>query len=573
MHDVSDSSLLNQKLFQSELKLRQFFAAIPDLVVVISLHRSIEFLPTQINLSDPRNQLIIEATTNAFFYGEADSVWLDLARSVIVSQQVTSYEYSLALPDNTTDWFMASIAPFSDDEVVCIIRNITASKHHEIALAQAKEVAEKANRSKTIFLQNISHELRTPLNAMIGFTQILQEQEQISPVASKYLIYILNNSYYLLAMVNQLLDLARIESDVLHTTLNLCHTRSFVQEIMDQFLQESNKKNLDLILNIDDNVPQWIYIDALKVRQILQNLIHNAVKFTNEGSISLELNYQAEITPLQIQRISESQALLSDNDNLSTRSTSQFDLYNLHNIDLPEDCNAWLCVVITDTGVGILPEEKAIIWQPFSQGKAGKDSYQGVGLGLAIFHRFIKHLGAQIFFDSEVGVGTKFTVLLPVKIAHASFLYGQETVDLVNPYHNDGKCCKRGQSEAGQFGNEMVKSQDLIPEQLVVSTNSWTQDSAAIYKVHQPLDRTIEPTANAATNHLLAHTLLEIDVNELYLMQQLVLQADFNGLQDLCHSLEPRFPQAIAALSKMLEEFAYEELLNFVEAALNNLLK
>ncbi|MFN5855119.1 MAG: sensor histidine kinase [Pseudanabaenaceae cyanobacterium] len=540
MHDVSDSALLNQKLFHSELKLRQFFAAIPDLVVVISLSGSIEFVPTQINLSDPRNQLIIEATTHQFFHDSSDGVWLRLAESVIASQEVKSHEYSLVLADNTTDWFMASIAPLSTDEVVCIIRNITELKHHQIALAQAKEAAENANRSKTIFLQNISHELRTPLNAMIGFTQLLQGRQEISTTASKYLIYILNNSYYLLAMVNQLLDLAKIESDVLHTTLNLCHTRSFIQEIMDQFLKESEQKSLDLILDIETKVPQWIYIDALKVRQILQNLVHNAVKFTHQGSVKLEINHQEEVSETQAQRILNSEIYATTDDVTNNKISKEI-------VELPLEYNAWLCITVTDTGVGILPEEKSIIWQPFSQGKAGKDSYQGVGLGLAIFQRLIRYLGALIFFDSEIGVGTKFTILLPIKTPHSSFPLDQEPTQLFNPYLN------------------LVNTNSLDEKTGIASSQCDCLGQANGTVSDTPINSTVDPISNTLNNFPIDDLLSNLNSKDLYMMQRLALEADFNGLRNLCHRLESTSPRTIAVITKMVEEFSYENLLSLID--------
>jgi signal transduction histidine kinase len=540
MHDVSDSALLNQKLFHSELKLRQFFAAIPDLVVVISLSGSIEFVPTQINLSDPRNQLIIEATTHQFFHDSSDGVWLRLAESVIASQEVKSHEYSLVLADNTTDWFMASIAPLSTDEVVCIIRNITELKHHQIALAQAKEAAENANRSKTIFLQNISHELRTPLNAMIGFTQLLQGRQEISTTASKYLIYILNNSYYLLAMVNQLLDLAKIESDVLHTTLNLCHTRSFIQEITDQFLKESEQKSLDLILDIETKVPQWIYIDALKVRQILQNLVHNAVKFTQQGSVKLEINHQEEVSETQAQRILNSEIYATTDDVTNNKISKEI-------VELPLEYNAWLCITVTDTGVGILPEEKSIIWQPFSQGKAGKDSYQGVGLGLAIFQRLIRYLGALIFFDSEIGVGTKFTILLPIKTPHSSFPLDQEPTQLFNPYLN------------------LVNTNSLDEKTGIASSQCDCLGQANGTVGDTPINSTVDHISNTLNNFPIDDLLSNLNSKDLYMMQRLALEADFNGLRNLCHRLESTSPRTIAVITKMVEEFSYENLLSLID--------
>jgi len=380
---------------------------------------------------------------------------------------------------------------------------------------------------------------------MIGFTQLLQGRQEISTTASKYLIYILNNSYYLLAMVNQLLDLAKIESDVLHTTLNLCHTRSFIQEIMDQFLKESEQKSLDLILDIETKVPQWIYIDALKVRQILQNLVHNAVKFTRQGSVKLEINHQEEISKTQTQRILDPEIYATTDDDLTNAKISE------EIVKLPLGYNAWLCITVTDTGVGILPEEKSIIWQPFSQGKAGKDSYQGVGLGLAIFQRLIKYLGALIFFDSEIDVGTKFTILLPIKTPHSSFPLDQEPTQLFNPYVN------------------LINTNSLDEKR---STDLYQCDCSGqiINIVEDPL---VNPTTNLAENtrsnplnNCLTDDLLSnLNSKDLYMIQRLALEADFNGLRDLCNKLEPSSPQTIAVIAQMVEEFAYENLLSLIE--------
>ncbi|MFN9941743.1 MAG: sensor histidine kinase, partial [bacterium] len=130
--------------------------------------------------------------------------------------------------------------------------------------------------------------------------------------------------------------------------------------------------------------------------------------------VKLEINHQEEVSETQAQRILNSEIYATTDDVTNNKISKEI-------VELPLEYNAWLCITVTDTGVGILPEEKSIIWQPFSQGKAGKDSYQGVGLGLAIFQRLIRYLGALIFFDSEIGVGTKFTILLPIKTPHSSF--------------------------------------------------------------------------------------------------------------------------------------------------------
>jgi hypothetical protein len=215
--------------------------------------------------------------------------------------------------------------------------------------------------------------------------------------------------------------------------------------------------------------------------------------------------------------------------------------------------------MVTDTGVGILPEEKSLIWQPFSQGQAGRDSDQGVGLGLAIFQRLIRHLGAQIFFDSTVGLGTKFTVLLPIKVPQTS-VYSSQISDGIN----DDMSNQIPDQTYSPYAN-LVHHTDYLTAQ-PQDVTCWEKNNSNFIANHQSYrnNLAVNLPITASSDDVLA-ILGQDDLNTI---KQLVLKADFNGLQSFCATLETIFPNAMVLVSRMIEEFAYQELLNFIEDAL-----
>lgn len=235
------------------------------------------------------------------------------------------------------------------------------------ALQRARDAAVTANKAKSDFLANMSHELRTPLNAIIGYSELLAEDLADDEQASKDLGRIIAAARHLLSLINEVLDLAKIEARKVTIHVEEVFVRDVVDEAIAEVrpLAERNSNRLEVIAK---DAPQTIRTDPLRMRQVLTNLLSNACKFTEGGDVTLEVR---------------------------TR-------------------DADIELIVRDTGIGISSENQATLFQPFVQADSSDDRrYGGTGLGLAITAQLCALLGGGISLQSELGVGSTFTVTLP----------------------------------------------------------------------------------------------------------------------------------------------------------------
>ncbi|MCB1157652.1 MAG: PAS domain S-box protein [Leptospiraceae bacterium] len=271
--------------------------------------------------------------------------------------------------------------------IIWIIKDISPRKRYEEELERAKMEAEDANRAKSLFLANVSHEIRTPMNSIIGFTQLL-ERQVFDEKSERYISLIKSSSHTLLNLINNILELSRIESGKLDITKKLINLNKLLLEIQNLYQKQAKEKGLSFSIQYDDKLPQYIVLDKNRLRQILINLLSNAIKFTQNGSVQLIIHFEEE--------------------NVEKLKLLQFR--------------------VVDTGPGIPDEECKYIFDSFNHRKISGS----IGLGLAICKKIVEKMGGQIYLESIEGKGSTFIIDLfdiPVQ-------YGNVRNDSGNPPTN-----------------------------------------------------------------------------------------------------------------------------------------
>ncbi len=381
--DITDRKLAEEERASQQAFLRQIINLVPAIVFV----------------KDRQERFLAVNQATADFYGGTVESMIgktpgdfniapdQAAKFNLNSQEVITTQCTKIIPFQQTSgvsgelrWYQTVLSPFIDaygevQGVIGTATDITNIKQAEEELRQAKEAAEAANRAKSAFLANMSHELRTPLNAILGFSKIMQDdrfgagsQNSNLTAAQKNNLDIISRSgEHLLTLINQVLDLSKVEAQQMTVHQKNCDLTALLQETQEMLSLKAKEKGLWLTCECTTNTPQFINTDEVRLRQILLNLLSNGVKFTNSGGVSLQVSYQQENIIFEI----------------------------------------------TDTGLGINPAEIDRLFQPFSQTDAGHQSTEGTGLGLYLSRQFIRLLGGEISVMSQVGQGSTFKFNLP----------------------------------------------------------------------------------------------------------------------------------------------------------------
>lgn len=255
---------------------------------------------------------------------------------------------------------------------VCVARDLSQIKQAQMELKRSKEEAEAASRAKSEFLANMSHEIRTPMNAILGFTETLLS-ETTNERHRRFLETILQSGRNLLALIDDILDLSKIEAGKLKLQPEPMDIKAVIYEIRSIFMEEAKRKGLKFTVDISPYVSEILILDDVRIRQILTNLVSNAIKFTEKGKVTIYLSQ-----------------IIKAKDKVD------------------------VIIKVADTGIGIPKSQQEVVFENFRQQDNQKTKkYGGTGLGLAITKKLVELMGGEILLESEEGKGSIFTVILP----------------------------------------------------------------------------------------------------------------------------------------------------------------
>jgi PAS domain S-box-containing protein len=353
------------------------FSAMDDLVLV----RDAQGVCTKV-LTPKAGDLLYkppeEMTGKTFeetFPADLAQQFIGYVQQVLTTQKTIKVEYQLPI-QNRDRWLEAKISPIDANSVIWVVRDTTQRKRVEQDLQTAKEAADAANRAKSEFLANMSHELRTPLNAILGFTQVMYRNTALPADQRTPLEIVLRSGEHLLTLINNVLDMSKIEAGRVTLNENSFDLLALLEAVRNLFQLRAEAKGLELTMAIAPTVPRCVKTDEKKLRQVLINLLSNAIKFTTAGTVKLKLQDQP----------------------------------------CPSEERGILHFEITDTGVGIAPEDHDKIFNPFVQSSFTAKTEEGTGLGLAISRKFVQMMGGDLCVRSEIGQGTQFSFDIDVTL-------------------------------------------------------------------------------------------------------------------------------------------------------------
>jgi PAS domain S-box-containing protein len=401
-HHVSD---LEQALRSSEEQMRSLIANIPGitfrcrnapgwpLVFVSDAIETMTGYPASDFLGDPPKRLFGELV-----HPDDLPAVQQGGRIAIEQRRAFTLEYRIIHRDGSIHWFWGNgnvvLGPSGDVELLDgVVLDISNRRLMEQDLRIAKERAEQAAASRAAFLANMSHEIRTPMNSILGFTDVLLQGE-LTTVQRRHLDTVRNAGRSLLRLLNAILDTAKLDKGAVELELHDFSLLALTDELSSTMGNAAKAKGLAMSLHYDPALPNWIHGDELRVRQVLTNLLDNAIKFTSRGSVSLDIGAEKE----------------------GERRMVHF--------------------AISDTGIGIAPDRMAAIFEPFVQADASMNRrFGGTGLGTTICKQLVELMGGRLWAESTPGQGSTFHVLLPLLAARDEAVRSAMAPTLLPPMH------------------------------------------------------------------------------------------------------------------------------------------
>jgi len=370
------------QLEQSETKLRKIFEACPEAISINSLRdgRFIDVNPRFSRVGYTREQVLADSSLIANLWADPAQFY-NLAGKLLSQGYAENVEVDLKNGDGSPHTCLMSAAIIELDGEPCSVTfssDISELKRAQHELIAAREAALAASRAKSEFLSSMSHEIRTPMNAILGMADLLAETE-LTPEQRRFAATMTSNGNALLNLINGILDLAKIESGRLNLEQTDFDLEELVEHVADTLSNRACEKGLELTTRIAPDVPVRLIGDTLRLRQVLINLVGNAIKFTEQGEVSVTVGNEPG-----------------------------------HNGD------AYLRFDVRDSGIGITAEKLGYIFESFTQADSSTTrKYGGSGLGLTIATRLVQLMGGRIWATSEPGKGSTFHFVARLKAAPA----------------------------------------------------------------------------------------------------------------------------------------------------------
>jgi signal transduction histidine kinase/CheY-like chemotaxis protein len=408
--DVTKSKIGEEALYRSEERYRGLLNSLEEGIIVMGLDGSINLNNSKAtNLLELSN---VDATINTNIFNELKFINEDGSlmsneerpKNKILRDLKPIKNLIIGLnkqESNEIVWLLVNAFPIFDkngviSEIIISFIDISDRKVLEDNMIIAKEEAETANKAKTNFLANMSHEIRTPLNGIIGFTHLLMKTN-LNNNQLEYMSTVNESASSLMGIVNDVLDFSKIESGKLELNVEKIDLFELIYQIIDLFKHQAIDKKIDLILNIEKNVPQFIQADSIKIKQIVVNLLGNAIKFTDFGEIRLDITEQ-----------------LSLKDDISCIKFS-----------------------VKDTGKGIKIINNKKIFNSFEQeDNSTSRKFGGTGLGLTISNQLLALMDSKLELNSVFGEGSDFYFVIKVKKSKVKKNREADTVKIINDNKN-----------------------------------------------------------------------------------------------------------------------------------------
>ena len=389
--DITERKQAEQALRESEAKYRSVVTRAAEGIFILQGEHFVYANPAVKRLSGYTDEDMASLRFQDVVYEEDRALVIANNQRRLQGETFPGYVFRIYTKDHHMRWVSINATKIlweGQPAILGLVTDVTDQQQAADALRRAKEAAEAANRAKSEFIANISHEIRTPLNGILGYAQILKRDQALSGPQRDGVEIITRSANHLLQLINDILDLSRIEAGQVKQVMTSFDLPALVHELVEMFSIQARQKGVTLNCDLDPQLPVVVHGDAQRLRQILLNLVGNAVKFTDQGSVKV--------------RVFE----LHELDELDESPTPQ--LLNSPTHQLSNSPTHRIRFEVADTGIGIPPEQLERIFQPFEQSREQTVKADGTGLGLSISQRLVRVMGSELSVSSTPGQGSTF---------------------------------------------------------------------------------------------------------------------------------------------------------------------